>query len=313
MNNKLYNEGYLEVSNLHKIWYGQCGNPKGHPILWLHGGPGAGCGGDESKYFDTNFYRVILLDQCGAGKSTPFCELRENTTQNLISDIEALRQHLGIAKWSILGGSWGSLLAVCYAISHHDKLNALILRGVFTGTDKENDHLWYKMRDTFPDAWQELYDFLPEEERHNMPQSYARRVLSNDNTISMPAIRAFNKYDNICAYLEISDATLAQNLSNEEEMIGLAKIFMHYSTNKFFIANDYIAKNLTTITHLPCIMVHGRYDNICKPSVAYDLHKLWPKSKLNIVPKGGHIANEDALANALKAATDELSIELNQK
>jgi proline iminopeptidase len=306
MNDKLYNQGHLRVSDLHEIWYGQYGHPQGHPILWLHGGPGAGCVGDEDKYFDTSFYRVILLDQRGAGKSRPFCELRENNTQDLISDIEALRKHLNITKWSILGGSWGSLLALCYAMKHHDTTNALILRGVYTATDKEAHHLWHGIRDTFPDAWQELYDFLTKEEKKDLAQAYIKRILSDDKRISLPATKAFIKYNSICSYHEISERTIEESLSNENKMLALAKIFMHYFANNFFIHHSYIADNLSAITHLPCIMVHGRYDTICKPSVTYDLHKSWPNSILHIVPKGGHTPRESAIEHALKSATDEL-------
>ncbi len=303
---KPYEEDYLKVSDIHKIHYQQYGNKNGVPILWLHGGPGGGCSGQEARYFDPDFYRIILLNQRGAGKSQPFCELKENNTEELISDIEKLRLHLKIEKLAILGGSWGSLLALAYSITHRDKVLALILRGVFTATDTEIYNFCYGMRDTFPEAWQEWHDFLPLKEQNDLAASYIKRVLNSDPDVSLPAIKAFVKYDTICAYHQISDQIIEKNLNNENEMIGLAKIFMHYCHNSFFLPSNYIRDNLHKITNLACIIVHGRYDAICRASVAYDLHKKWPNSILNIVPAGGHTAREDALSLALKEATIKL-------
>jgi proline iminopeptidase len=303
---KVYDEGYLSVSDVHQVWYGQYGNPDGHPIVWLHGGPGAGCSGCEAEYFDTNFYRVILFDQRGSGRSKPFCELRENNTQNLISDLEVLRAHLNIDKWSILGGSWGSLLALCYSIAHRDKVGGLILRGVFTGTEAEVSHLWYGMRGTFPDIWQDLYEFLPTAERSDLPKAYMQRMLHDDIGISLPAIKAFVKYDTICAYHEMNDSILKESLHQTDRMMSLAKTFAHYSANDFFIPPLYVAKHLTSITNLPCIIVQGRYDVICLPSIAYELHQKWPNSILHIVPSGGHTIREEAMERAVKNAANEL-------
>ncbi len=303
---KPYEEDYLKVSDIHKIHYQQYGNKSGVPIIWLHGGPGAGCFGREAQYFDPNFYRIILLNQRGAGKSQPFCELTENNTKELISDIEKLRLHLKIEKLAILGGSWGSLLALAYSINHPDKVLALILRGVFTARDTEIYNFYYGMRDTFPDAWQEWHDFLPAHEQNDLADSYVKRILNPDPDVSLPAIKAFVKYDTICSYHQISDQIIEENLNHKNEMISLAKIFMHYYSNSFFLPSNYIRDNLHKITNLACIIVHGRYDAICRASTAYDLHKSWPNSILNIVPTGGHTAREDALSLALKEATIKL-------
>jgi proline iminopeptidase len=303
---KPYEEGYLKVSDLHKIHYQQYGNKNGVPIIWLHGGPGGGCSGQEARYFDPNFYRIILFDQRGAGKSQPFCELKENNTGELINDIEKLRLHLKIEKLAILGGSWGSLLALAYSIAHPDKVLALILRGVFTAREAEIYNFCYGMRDTFPEAWQEWHDFLPPHEQNDLAASYVKRILDSDHDVSLPAIKAFVKYDTICAYHQISDLIIEENLDNANEMIGLAKIFMHYYSNSFFLPSDYIRDNLHKITNLACIIIHGRYDMICRASVAYDLHKKWPNSILNIVPAGGHTAREEELSLALREATIKL-------
>lgn len=255
-----YNTSYLQVSDIHKLWYGQYGNPKGVPVIWLHGGPGAGCSDDNARYFDPDYYRIILLDQRGAGKSKPFCETRENSTQYLVDDMEKLRLHLGLEKWVILGGSWGSALALVYTILHPKNVIGLILRGVYTATKKEIKHIWYDMRDTFPDAWQELYEFLPENERADLFNSYYARITNSDPKIHLPAIKAFTKYDTICAYLHITPGALEECYNNTVEMVGLAKIFMHYCANSFFLEENYIINNIDKISHVPGIIVHGRYD-----------------------------------------------------
>jgi len=250
INFKCFDEGYLKVSVIHQIYYCQYGNPKKEPILWLHGGPGSGCQYDEPKYFDLTYFRVILFDQRGAGKSLPFCELTDNTTHYLVSDIELLINHLGIKKWSVVGGSWGTLLALCYAIEYPENLKAILLRGVFLGSKDESVNIWHGMRDTFPEAWDEFYSFLPQEEKKEFVQAYRTRILSTNEGISLPAIDSFYKYDCICSWHKILNLELQSCLSDMTAKVGCSKLFCYYDAKRYFIYPDYILKNLYRIQHL---------------------------------------------------------------
>jgi proline iminopeptidase len=299
-----FSEGYLQVSPLHQVWYEEYGNPKGIPVVVLHGGPGAGCT-DEMKFFDLNTWHVILLDQRGAKRSKPFAEIKENTTQDLISDIELLRKKLGIEKWVLFGGSWGSALAIAYGEAHPDHVLGFILRGVFLGTKAEVSHLWYGIRSTFPDTWQALYDFIPSSERTDLITAYVQRILGSNSRIALDAARVLMRYDFTCSFLQITPEKLNALLSDDTLVLGIAKIFSHYVSHNFFLEDNQLFENVYRIQHLPLIIVHGRYDMITLPKTAYALHKSWPGSELVFVTSG-HAAEEPATKHALIEATEHM-------
>ncbi len=299
-----YQEDYLEVTALHQLWYAQYGNPRGIPIVVIHGGPGFGCSPNDMRYFDPSYFRIILFDQRGAKRSKPFGELRKNTTQYLIEDIETLRIHLGIKKWLVFGGSWGSALAMLYGETHPKFCLGFILRGIFLGRKHEYEQVWYGMKDTFPEVWDEVQKFLPVSERKDLIGAYYKRLIDPNPKIHMPAARAFTKYDFSCALLRSDPSFLNKILEDETTVLGLARTFTYYCKKKFFLKKDELIKNLPRIRHLPSIIVHGRYDTICRASVAYELYQKWPGSKLVFVQDAGHSALEPGIAKALIEAAE---------
>lgn len=305
ISNQFY-EGYLRVSPIHELWYAEYGNPKGIPVIVLHGGPGMGSSPHDVSFFDLKYWRVILLDQRGAGRSQPFTEMRENTTQDLINDIECLRNYLRIDQWVLFGGSWGSALALAYGEAHPTKVKGFILRGLFLGRNAETQQIWRGMRDIFPDAWQEMVDFLPKEEQADLEASFYKRILNPDRRVALPAARALMKYDLTCAFLNISSKTLENMLNNETLILGVARTFSHYAKNHYFLQPDQLLQHLAKINHLPLILVNGRYDAITLPKTAFLLHSKWPGSKLHIVEASGHSAMEPNIASALANATEEM-------
>ncbi|WP_173237862.1 prolyl aminopeptidase [Legionella antarctica] len=302
----LVHEGYLQVSELHEIWYGEFGNPQGFPVIVLHGGPGAGCSDNDLQLFDLTFWRVILLDQRGAKRSKPFGEMKENTTPDLISDLEFLRRKLNIDKWLVFGGSWGSTLALSYGETYSDHILGFILRGVFLARASDNLHFWYGMRHTFPEAWQEFNDFLPADQQHDLIHSYHRLIMDSNPGVCMPAARAFLKYDLVCAFLNISAEQLSMLLSDDQLVLGISRTFIHYSINNFFLTENQLINNINRMNHLPLIIVHGRYDTITCAKSAYEVHKLWPGSELRIVACSGHSAMEPGIALSLIQATEKM-------
>lgn len=301
-----YEEGRLQVSELHSIWYGQYGNPEGIPVVVVHGGPGAGCNPHDMRYFDPEFYRIILIDQRGGGRSIPRAEVKENTTAHLIQDMEAVRKHLKIKQWMLFGGSWGSTLSLAYGEAHPEVCLSFILRGVFLGTRDEYKQLWYGMKDAFPAEWEGMKDFIPLKEQSDLISAYYKRLMSQDPEVYYAAAKAFCKYDTIAAFLQVSNGALEKTLTNVDLCLSLARIFTHYCMNHFFFKEDQLIKNLPAIRHLPCIIVHGRYDMICRLQAAYRLHKAWMGSQLVIVPDAGHASSEPGVAKALVEATERM-------
>lgn len=305
---KPYNQGYLKVSAIHSIWYGEYGNPNGVPVLFIHGGPGGGTDDTDAKYFDPSYYRIILFDQRGTMKSKPFAEIKDNTPQDAVNDIEKLRQHLKIDKWILFGGSYGSFLSIFYGEHHPERCLGFVLRGIFLGTQPEFEHIWYGMQDVFPETWDEFQKFLPESERNDLIQSYYKRLIDTDPKIHMAAAHSFIKYDMSAAYLMQDNNRLKSILTDEKLVLGCAKIFTHYSINKFFIHENQLLKEIRKITHLPAIIVQGRYDMICRAKAAYALHNNWPGSELIFVKDAGHSANEPGTAKALRDAMDKMRL-----
>jgi proline iminopeptidase len=301
-----FHEGYLQVSAPHRLWYAEYGNPNGAAVLVLHGGPGAGCSPHDLTFFDLTYWRVILLDQRGAGHSLPFTELKENTTKDLIDDIECLRAHLKIERWTMFGGSWGSALALAYGEVHPNRVNGFILRGIFLARTEEAKQIWWGMSTLFPDVWQEMVDFLPKEEQKNLERSFYQRILNPERHIALPAARALMKYDLTCAYLTVQPAALNDMLDNEVLVLGVARLFSHYASNHFFLQSNQLLDNIDKINHLPLIIVNGRYDVITPPQTAFLLHTKWPGSILHLVDAAGHSALEPPIAAALSKATEEI-------
>jgi proline iminopeptidase len=303
---KPLNEGYLKVSDLHEIYFAEYGNPKGIPVVNIHGGPGAGSSANDMRFFDPKHYRIILFDQRGAKRSKPLASIKENTTADLISDLEKLRKALKIDKWLVFGGSWGSALALAYGQTHPKQCLGFVLRGIFLGNEEEYLQVWYGMQDIFPEAWEEFNNFLPANERKDLVTSYYKRITHSDAKIHMPAARAFIKYDFSCANLFIDDLKIKKMLKDDVLVLGLARIFAHYSMHKFFFKKDQLLNGTKKISHLPAIIVHGRYDVICRVKSAYKLHQAWPASELMIVADAGHSSHEPSVAKALVNATKKM-------
>lgn len=303
---KPFDEGYLKVSDIHQIYFAEYGNPKGIPVVNVHGGPGAGSGANDMRFFDPKYYRIILLDQRGAKRSKPFASIKENTTAHLISDLEKLRKALKIDKWLVFGGSWGSALALAYGQAHPKQCLGFVLRGIFLGNEEEYLQVWYGMQDIFPEAWEEFNNFIPDSERKDLVTAYYKRLINPNPKIHMPAAQAFIKYDFSCATLLIDPIKIKKRLEDEVLVLGLARIFAHYSMNKFFFTQNQLLNGVKKIAHLPAIIVHGRYDVICRVKSAYKLHQNWPASELVIVPDAGHSSLEPSVARALVNAAKKM-------
>lgn len=301
-----FQESYLKVSPPHELWYAQYGNPNGTPVIVLHGGPGAGCDEETVKLFDATFWRIILLDQRAIKRSRPLHDMQDNTTQHLVEDLEILRKELSVDKWLLFGGSWGSTLALAYGETYPKHVLGFILRGIFLGRKHENKHLWYGIRCIFPDAWQELNDFLCDDQQHDLIGSYHKLIMDPNLSVALPAARAFIKYDITCSFLNLSQEQLEKILADDSWVLGLAKTFVHYSVNDFFLQENQLIDNIGLINKLPLIIVHGRYDIITLPTNAYELHKLWPGSDLIFSDAAGHSAKEPPTILHLTQATEKM-------
>lgn len=301
-----FEESYLKVSDLHSLWYAQYGNPLGMPIIVFHGGPGFGCSPIDMRYFDPTHYRIVLFDQRGGKRSKPRGETQQNSTPDLIEDIEKLRKHLSIQKWFIFGGSWGSALAILYGEAFPQHCLGFILRGVFLARKIEVHHTWYGMQDIYPEAWEQFQTFLPAEERLDLITSYYHRLMNPDSTIHLPATQALVNYILTCSFLLPSHSIIEDFLKNKTLALGIARLFTTYSIKHFFIEDNQLLNNLARIHHLPALIIHGRYDMLCKAKTAYDLHQNWPGSTLTIVQDAGHSALEPGISKALIAATNKM-------
>ncbi len=301
-----YNNGYLQVSDLHTIYFEESGNPQGKPVIFLHGGPGGGITPTYRQYFDPQIWRIVIFDQRGCGKSTPYAELKENTTWNLVSDIEKLRQHLNIDKWVVFGGSWGSTLALAYSETHPDRCKGLILRGIFLLRQKELR--WFYQEGTsyiFPDAWEKYLHPIPENERHDLISAYYKRLTSKNDKIRLEAAKAWSVWEGSTSKLFPSTETMS-HFGEDEFAEAFARIECHYFVNKgFFTSENQLLDNVHQIRHLPCVIVQGRYDVVCPMVSAWDLHQAWPEAELMVVPDAGHSMNEPGIRTCLLDATDK--------
>jgi proline iminopeptidase len=295
-----FETGMLKVSEIHTIYYERCGNPDGVPVVFLHGGPGGGLVPLYRQYFDPNFYHIILFDQRGSGQSTPHADLRENTTWDLIADIETLREKFNIEKWFVFGGSWGSTLALAYAETHPNRCKGLALRGIFLTRPQELKWFYqYGASEIFPDFWERYRDEIPVEERGDFMTAYHKRLTSDDEKTRLSAARAWSVWEGSTSKL-FPDNDLMNHWEGEHEALSLARIESHYfMNNSFFDSENYLLENVDKIRHIPTAIVQGRYDVVCPMTSAWDLHKAFPESELIIVADAGHSVSEKGISAAL--------------
>lgn len=297
-----YHTGYLKVDEIHSIYWEQCGNPRGAPVVFLHGGPGAGASPMHRRFFDPGHYRVIVFDQRGSGRSRPLGETRRNTTDLLVQDIERLRKYLKIDRWHVFGGSWGSTLALAYAQAFPDVCISLILRGIFLMQRYEIDWFLHGMRTIFPEAWERFSGFLPPEERGDILEGYFRRLMDPSPAVHMPAARSWSVYEGACSTLIPNPETVAA-AGEDSHALGLARIEAHYFRNNRFTPETRLLDNLWKIKHVPTILIQGRYDIVCPIVTADTLRRRWPEAQYVVVPDAGHSVMEPGIRSALIAAT----------
>jgi proline iminopeptidase len=300
-----FDRGRLPVSPIHTLYYEQCGNPEGQPVVFLHGGPGGGIVPDYRRYFDPETYRVVLFDQRGAGQSTPHANLEDNTTWHLVADIERLREHLGIERWMVFGGSWGSTLSLAYAQTHPQRARQLVLRGIFLCRPKEIQWFYQEGASViFPDVWEEYLKVIPEAERKDMLTAYYRRLTGEDEAVQLEAARAWSIWEGSTSKL-FPDPDLIEHFGEPHMALALARIECHYfMNNSFFETDNYLIENVGKIRHIPSIIVQGRYDVVCPMMSAWELHRAWPEAELRVIPDAGHSVSEPGIINALVDATD---------
>ncbi len=297
-----YGTGMLKLDGVHRMYWEQSGNPHGIPVLFLHGGPGAGAAPAHRRFFDPARYRIVIYDQRGAGRSTPLGELKDNTTPHLVADIERLRQHLKVERWLVFGGSWGSTLALAYGEAHPARCTGFILRGVFLCRRGEIDWFMHGLRGFFPEAWRRFVEVIPNAERGDLLRAYYRRLTDPDATVHMGAARAWSTYEGVCSTLLPSPDTVAY-FAGETVALGLARIEAHYFNHDIFLPENALLENVGRIRHLPCTIVQGRYDAVCPIVTADDLHNQWPEADYIVVPAAGHSAWEPGIcAELVKAA-----------
>lgn len=300
-----YNKGFFKASELHNLYFEEVGNPQGKPVVFLHGGPGGGIHPDHRRFFDPKTYRIILFDQRGSGQSTPSAELRDNSTWDLVSDIEKLREFFKIESWVVFGGSWGSTLALAYAITHPERVKALVLRGIFLCRPSEIK--WFYQEGAshiFPDVWDEYLKPIPVNERHDMVTAYYKRLTHTDANIRLEAAKAWSKWEAATSRLYV-DPKAVDEFDDPEYALSFARIECHYFTNNaFFKTNNWLLENVDKIRKIPGFIVQGRYDVVCPATSAWELHKAWPEAKFTIVADAGHAAAEPGTRSALIEATD---------
>ena len=298
-----YRSGMLEVSGLHSLYYEEAGNPQGKPVIYLHGGPGGGFSPLARRFFDPLFYRVILFDQRGAGKSIPHAELRENTTHDLVADIESLRTMLGIERWLVFGGSWGSTLSLAYAIHFPQRVIGLVLRGIFLCRRSEIEWFLYGLRTVYPEPWEKLANFLPAAEREDLLSAFHRRLVDPDPAVHMPAARAWSVYEGSCSTLLPSPDTVAY-FAEDVVALGLARIEAHYFVNDIFLPPNFLLEHVSRLHAIPGVIVQGRYDMVCPLVSAHELARAWPQARYRVVADAGHSAWEPGIRAALVEATE---------
>lgn len=299
----------VKMTDGHELYVEEVGSPHGLPVLFIHGGPGAGCSEDDRRFFDPEKYHIILFDQRGCGRSTPFANLENNTTQDLIHDIERIRQFLMIDKWIVFGGSWGSTLGLLYAQAHPQYVMAMIMRGIFL-CDKR-DLQWFYQEGAnfiFPDYWEEFIKPIPEAERGDYIQAYYQRLTGNDEVLRMHCAKQWSEWEAKCATLNPCKDIL-ERFSHPHTAMSLARIEAHFFKHHAFIKANQIINEMPKIKDIPGIIIHGRYDVICPVENAFRLHQAWPESELHVIRDAGHSAKEPCITDALIDATNRFAVE----
>lgn len=301
-----YRTGRLRVSALHEIAFEESGRPDGQPVVFVHGGPGGGTSPDQRRFFDPAAYRIVLFDQRGCGRSTPHASLEENTTWDLVADMERLREHLAIARWVVFGGSWGSTLALAYAETHPERVRALVLRGIFML--RPHELRWFYQEGAsfiYPDAWEAYLEPIPADELGDLIAAYHRRLTGSDPAVRLAAARAWAAWEGSTSRL-IPDPSLVAHYEEEEVAVAFSRIECHYFVNGgFFETPDQLLDGVDAIRHIPAVIVQGRYDVVCPMTIAWDLHRRWPEARFEVVPDAGHAAMERGTTDRLVTATDE--------
>lgn len=301
-----FDTGMLPVSDIHTIYYERVGNPDGIPVVFLHGGPGGGLLPMYRQYFDPKAYHVILFDQRGSGRSTPHAELRENTTWDLIADMETLREKFGVDKWFVFGGSWGSTLSLAYGVTHPDRCLGLVLRGIFLTRRRELEWFYqYGASEIFADYYERYRDEIPEDERGDMIGAYYKRLTSDDEAVQLSAARAWSVWEGSTSKLYPSK-DLMEHWEGAHEALALARIECHYfMNNSFFESENFLIDNVDKIRNVPTVIVQGRYDVVCPMASAWELHRALPEAELFIIPDAGHSVSEPGTTSALVEAMDK--------
>lgn len=303
-----YDAGHLRVDDVHSVYFEQCGNPAGKPAVFVHGGPGGGSHTVHRRFWDPSDYRIVLFDQRGCGRSTPHAVLENNTTWDLVADMERLREHLGIEQWQLFGGSWGSTLSLAYAQEHPNRVTELILRGIFLLRKREID--WYYQEGAsriFPEAWEQYIAPIPLEERSDMVTAYYKRLTSENREERMAAARAWSVWEGSTSRL-IPDPQLIARTGEAQFAEAFARIECHYFVHDGFFDDDMqLLHRIGRMHHLPGVIVQGRYDVVCPAESAFELHRAWPNSQLHIVPDAGHSALEPGITSRLVEATQEFA------
>ena len=303
-----YDTGTLKVDDRHTLYFEQCGNPNGKPVVMLHGGPGGGCSDKMRQFHDPAKYRIILFDQRGSGRSTPHADLVDNTTWDLVADIEKLREKLGVDSWQVFGGSWGSTLALAYAETHPQRVTELVLRGIFMLRRWELEWFYQEGANRlFPDAWEHYLKPIPLVERHDLISAFHRRLTSDDEATRLAAAKAWSVWEGATSFLHVDD-DFVNSHEDPQFALAFARIENHYFVNGgFFEVEDQLLRDAHKIAHIPGVIVHGRYDVVCPLANAWELHKAWPKAQLQITPASGHSAFEAENVDALVRATDSFA------
>ena len=302
-----FHSEYLNVSDVHEIYYELCGNPKGKPVFVIHGGPGGQCTPYYRRFFNPAKFLIVLFDQRGSGKSKPLGELRQNSTQDLIEDIEELRIHLNLDKIVLFGGSWGSTLSLAYAEKYPNNISEMVLRGVFTATKKEMDHIHNEIPKFFPIEYDNYVIALPEPNKVPTPDNLFNSIKKSDENTVKQLLQVWLNYESKTNMLEAPDNLLEEILSSssQDDLLAALKVQQHYVINQFFLENGQILRNINKISHIPIVLINGRYDMYCPPETAYRLHKMLPKSKLIIAERAGHWMGEYPIEKELiKAMKD---------